>query len=833
MKTSNRRGSRQPVSAAAIALSTVLTLLVATTAAHGVGLNYSWNVPVNGYVDDPARWTPSGIPDALDYMSYAAAGAYTARYTPGVPQSAFTSVAGGTVTFALDSPHATGELLLGWGGGLTTLNVPYGALQCGYVSLGVEGGQSRLTLTGSSLTGSAQLISTSSGNRLYNGSAGDVIGEGGITYLDVFGGAFYTCDRTGGTWPLQVAMDPDDIATIDISGRNALTLAYSALRVLGGGNDSIGMIAGVGGTASIYVRNGGYLDVADNLMMAQLATSYAYLNVGPSASFGTSRVNVRNDLWIGFNFYETVAAGHAELTVKGRSWVHVAGRCDVGDQDNDAGCFLRVGEGATFRVNGGIKFWPTAGMPLDLRGGLTHVNGGAFLWPAGKALVVSSQVGTPELAISGGAAGTGPNTVEGTLQLAVGRGGFGTLRVTQAGTVFPMGPGANTLGDSTGAVGTVIVDSLAILSGSGSFDLGVLGHGELAVKGGSQAILGAMTLGVQPGGSGQVTVRGPGSLLQVGDRMWVGGFAGTGGTGTVVADSGGVISVPVVGAVGLAQVSLYAGCELDLTRGGSLLTPSIVANHGTIVMDDGLLQTSNLIVAGDGTLRGRGQVVGLAEYAGIIDPAAPPAPYGTLVFTGSLSGFNLGHLIVDLGDDGTGGTINDLLTVGSTATLAGALDLRVNPGAPPPPGSVFVILTAAAVTGTFTTVTWNGAPLSGEAIMDYRPDQVRVVLAGGSSGVEPGASPGTAVRFARSGGAGAGLAFALDLPANAQVDVKVYDLRGHQVAVLQSGELAAGSHRFVGGQQGGRLASGVYLARAEIRREGRTEVLTARTIIVR
>ena len=42
-------------------------------------------------------------------------------------------------------------------------------------------------------------------------------------------------------------------------------------------------------------------------MMAQLGTSSAYMFVGPTATFGTSRLNVGNHLWIGFDFYDDSA----------------------------------------------------------------------------------------------------------------------------------------------------------------------------------------------------------------------------------------------------------------------------------------------------------------------------------------------------------------------------------------------------------------------------------------------------------------------------------------------------------------------------------------------
>ncbi|MBE0567316.1 MAG: hypothetical protein IH621_15260 [Krumholzibacteria bacterium] len=815
----------------AVALAAALAFLAAAPTARALVI-YGWNSPISGQANDPARWTPAGIPGFDDYMHYNAAGTYTVTYNAGVPLSSMVAVGGGPVTFNLDAPHATDELLIGTVPGTATLNVAYGAMQCGYVSLGLAGALTRLTLTGSSFTGSAQLTSTSSDNRNYGGGVGDVIGEGGIAYLDVFGGAQYTCDRSGGGWPLLVAMDSNDIATIDIAGRNAMTLAYSTLRVTGN-NVSTGMIVGVGGTASIYLRNGGYMDVDGNLMLAQLAGSYAYVNVGPSTVFGSARLNVRNDLWIGFNFYETVAAGRAELWLRSRSWVHVAGRCDVGDPDNDAGSFLRVAEGSTFRVNDGIKFWPTAGMPLDLRGGLTHVNGGAFLWPAGKPLVISSQVGTPELAIGSGVTSTGPSTPSFNAQLTVGRGGVGRLRLSQPGTVFAMGAGVTTVGDSTGSVGTVIVDSLATLTSGGALNLGVRGQGVLSVGGGGAVDVGAMAVGVVAGALGEAAVHGPGSLLQVRDSLWIGGgFAGSGGFGTVTADSGGVINVLHTGGVNPALTTIYAaGGALELTDGGSLVTPGNVSNSGGILLDQGLVQAASVTMTTTGAVAGNGRVAATMYSNGILDPGAGTTPYGTLEVDGAYVEFGAGRLVVDLGDDGSGA--GDLLAVGGAATLAGALDLRTDPDAPPQSGQVFVILTAAGVAGAFSTVTWNGAPLADEAEVEYLPDAVRVVMDGPLSAVDPGAEEDTVLRFTRAAGGGGDLAFALDLPAAATVRIKVYDLRGREVATLQDGELGPGRHLLGDGGRGRRLASGVYIARALIAQDRRTQVLTARSVIVR
>ncbi|RLC56570.1 MAG: hypothetical protein DRI30_05640, partial [Chloroflexi bacterium] len=52
-----------------------------------------------------------------------------------------------------------------------------------------------------------------------------------------------------------------------------------------------------------------------------------------------------------------------------------------------------------------------------------------------------------------------------------------------------------------------------------------------------------------------------------------------------------------------------------------------------------------------------------------------------------------------------------------------------------------------------------------------------------------------------------------EVPEAGSVRVAVYDLLGHDVAVLLNGQVAAGRHEAV--LDGGRLASGVYLIRLE------------------
>jgi tetratricopeptide (TPR) repeat protein len=74
-------------------------------------------------------------------------------------------------------------------------------------------------------------------------------------------------------------------------------------------------------------------------------------------------------------------------------------------------------------------------------------------------------------------------------------------------------------------------------------------------------------------------------------------------------------------------------------------------------------------------------------------------------------------------------------------------------------------------------------------------------------------------------------AFELALPAQAEVEVSLYDIAGRQVARLHEGQLAPGWHRLA--VPLGRLARGVYFGRSEIASGGARESRTARIVLTK
>jgi hypothetical protein len=164
----------------------------------------------------------------------------------------------------------------------------------------------------------------------------------------------------------------------------------------------------------------------------------------------------------------------------------------------------------------------------------------------------------------------------------------------------------------------------------------------------------------------------------------------------------------------------------------------------------------------------------------------------------------------------------------------GALDIVPDPGFVGTGGDTFTVMRCGSRAGSFGSVTWNGSPLAGQAVVVYEPHAVRIAITAGTTGVEPGAGGGPleSIRFTALP-SGAGLAYQLDLPEPADVRVRLYDPAGREVARIADAALARGRHRLEGPSGGDRLASGLYFARAVVRTNGATVVRTVRTLRLR
>ncbi len=788
-------------------------------------VSYGWKSAVSGSADVSTNWTPTGLPTGADYVNGILAGTYTITFPAGVASTFGHSYTGGNITLQFSAPHTTRSFYVMPGSGSfgSTTRITGGIVNADYLEVNGSANLADFTLTGKTTEFHSHAFVGGNGN-------GDLVGNHGSGRLTVGGGArLYSGDASSSTWGMTIGSVLGSNGTVNVAGIDLLTLASSHLYMVGFGD----LVVGASGNGTLNVTNGGALDADRSVYVGRSSGAVGTFNVGPGAVFRSTQANVDGNLGVGRSFF-VIPAGRAEVNVAGPSTLRVGGWCEVGSSAGDQNCVLRVLQGAEFIGSGGLRITTATEPGLDLRGGITHVHGGAFVWPPARTLVVSSQVGTPELWIAGGASSVGPSTVSTSAQLQLGRGGSGALRVSGPGTVLNMGAGSTVLGDSLAGDGTAVVDSSAVLVSIGPLIVGNRGHGAVDVRSGAIVAVRYIYLGASGTGSGRITVTGAGSALHAVGPVDVGGGGIAAGTGALEVDDGGVVEV-LAGGAGVPVTTIHAaGGTLTLRGGGRFTTTGQLEVHDSVHLEDGEIHANQINVSSSGQLAGYGRLSARLQNAARLVPASETGSFGTLRLTGDFVQTGNGHFHVKLGTTSAGDPVSDTLVASGLAALGGTLDLELDPSFLRTVGDTFTVLTCRARLGGFSSVTWNGNPLSGQAAVVYGDSSVRIAITAGTNDVGPGAGIDqvAAIRFVALAG-GVAPAFELDLPEAARVEVRVFDVGGREVARLLDAALAGGRHRLDAFAGGWRPASGVYFARAVIRANGTPVVRTARAVLTR
>ncbi len=310
------------------------------------------------------------------------------------------------------------------------------------------------------------------------------------------------------------------------------------------------------------------------------------------------------------------------------------------------------------------------------------------------------------------------------------------------------------------------------------------------------------------------------------------------------------------------ELTVGAGCAFTVhgqyaQSGNGEIGRGVTTVNGTLQSDAGSLSITG------GVLRGNGTVLDHVNNSGWI---APGVSIGTLTLAGHLAALAEGTVEIELG--GTAPGESDLLRILGTANLAGRLVVRSAPGYTPLPGDRFAIVRCGTRNGQFNLETGCPGPeLSYQT--EYYTDRVEIVIVATSPSAVPDPENGTEIAAeedpeddpdAQQPGVGddglsnetaealptearlsaqllgeGACSIRLALPQAAEVDARLFDLTGRQVAVLCAGPRPAGVHAFEwkGATAGSRLASGVYLACADVRAEGGTTRLRARVLLIR
>ncbi len=170
----------------------------------------------------------------------------------------------------------------------------------------------------------------------------------------------------------------------------------------------------------------------------------------------------------------------------------------------------------------------------------------------------------------------------------------------------------------------------------------------------------------------------------------------------IINESNGVIQI------GQSGSGITTTFSQDLSNNGSLevlsnatFSASLYQNAGTLHLADSAatLSVGSLALNG-GALTGNGTISGdVTVNGGTIAPGNSP---GTINITGDLTltaGSNL-----DMEIDGTSATDYDVINVSGTATLGGTLTLLNNTGFTYPDGSLYTLINAGSVVGSFASL---------------------------------------------------------------------------------------------------------------------------------
>ena len=274
---------------------------------------------------------------------------------------------------------------------------------------------------------------------------------------------------------------------------------------------------------------------------------------------------------------------------------------------------------------------------------------------------------------SGGATVTGSGSqLNVSTQLFVGNSGQGTLTIQNGGLVTSPGM---IIALNPGSLGQVTVDGAGTQwNSTGVIGVASSGHGSLTVQNGGVAHSQGGNIGNSPGGNGSVTVTGAGSQWNLASGQL---YVGSGGSGTLNVQSGGVVSTSATAFLGTAAGTGSATVD---GIGSQLNIVSLnvgYAGHGTLLIQDGGVVNSGVANSSPigNTASGIGFVTvsGAGSHWNADDLAVGLSGQGTLTIQ------NSGQVSDASATVGAGiGSAGDVLVNAGTWTTSGSLDIGIN-----------------------------------------------------------------------------------------------------------------------------------------------------------
>ncbi len=566
-------------------------------------------------------------------------------------------------------------------------------------------------------------------------------------------------------------LDVQNLGTFKLSGGGSLIVGFDS-KASGTVNLTNDLVRGAGGGTldangcNVYVGYGGLGTL--NITAGQ-ATNINFLSIGSQAGNnaqnavnldGSSLFNISPMLSAKTIYVGDQGTGNLSLINGASAQLTSGGFLDLGVGPKTLGIFKLTN--STFDANGNPIFIGDSGL-----GAIALIKQSAITNVSFASLGVQSGgdgrlfVGDPFSMV-----GDLISTVD-VGSLFVGDGGQGNLEIVD-GSILNLNSGAMTVGNQLNSAGTVLVSTLVFgpNKAAATLDahendvfLGVNGNGRLFLNhSGLVKNVGAIYAGVNSAGSGTIDVENSGSMLTIDGSLTL----GQSGNGKMIVQSGARVSAKRITVAQLsgssASISL-SGSSNDATPtllktdfmdvGGSSDNPE--QNGGTATVSAGkvsdILVTNTLntwdhatisaspntnppglpplggsILVGSslsahfgsdgdidvvqgGTIAGTGTFVGSFFNAG--GTVKPGHSAGILTIQGDYSQSSDGTLDIELGGQDPGTGYGQLLITGN-ATLDGTLDVSFLNGFVPSIGETFDIVSAANLTGAFSSVQIDG-----------------------------------------------------------------------------------------------------------------------------
>jgi T5SS/PEP-CTERM-associated repeat protein len=833
--------------------ATLLALiLVVGRAGESSAAPLSWILAGNGAAATAGNWSPAQVPAAADALTFNLGGTRTITWSATVGASTSHTYRAGVTTLQFGSPHfASGGCTIGSVlGDVATVTLNAGTFATGgSTAIGSASGSSgTFTVTGDNVLFQTQ-----------NAGADVIVGGAGSGTLALRAGGIVRVSDD-----LFIGNVAGGVGNVSVSGAgsfNGSTLETEDL------NGDV-LVANLG-NGTLTLGSAGVLNVADDLTIANNAGTTGTVTVSGAKVLAT----VKDLCLVSANGVAGSAAGTGTLTVGTGATMLVQNELRVGDVDGGKGVLHMNGgilhthafladslnggltlDGGTLRIDagagtigGGVSLGSSvAPMTMQaIRGAIVNAGGDVFGTGTGASAISllldsGATLSTNKRLIL--TSGTFVVTVDSSATLTTvqdinlgGSNSNSTLTVDHGGKVNCVT--FESADEATGQASILVQGLNSRINWTGTFFLsGDAGHGggpttmHVGNNGGlvgtgasaNATIYPLGTLALDPGGSlstaGSMTLRGrldvaggtgAANTFNVFDNGIITGHGTL--TGRMLSTQGSTRIAPSGGALVLGSPTSASGYDfrgtLDLTGGtatlldqnGAQLGDSTILQAGTLTSANGLTNPINGMLLATDTINAL-FVTNFGTFATSLGPQSSVDLSGSFTMAGGSE--------LRIRVNGTGVQQSDRVNVSGLATLNGNLHLVFGAQGSYFDGVPVTILSCGSRSGTFPALIVDGMDPAAFTVV-YTPTAVQILF---NRPVAVGPSLPREVAFAgRSAIGSPGPWFELALPADTEVHVALYDVRGRRLASLVDGLTTAGVHRYV---LPAGTRRGVYYARA-------------------